>query len=78
MHNMLLQVFDFNWSKSPAGHMQSDIHLQFLGDQKLEAILQRIGHMPLPPYIERADDKNDQTRYQTPIVYGQTGVRESL
>ncbi len=28
-------------------------------------ILQRIGHMPLPPYIERADTTVDQARYQT-------------
>ena len=40
-------------------------HLRFLGEQDLADILQKIGHMPLPPYIERADDDNDQTRYQT-------------
>ncbi len=28
-------------------------------------ILQRAGHMPLPPYIERNDEVNDQSRYQT-------------
>ncbi len=27
--------------------------------------LQKVGHMPLPPYIERADQVEDQTRYQT-------------
>ena len=27
--------------------------------------LQEYGHMPLPPYIERADDEDDQERYQT-------------
>jgi S-adenosylmethionine:tRNA ribosyltransferase-isomerase len=31
--------------------------------------LQRIGHMPLPPYIDRADESLDHERYQT--VYGQ-------
>jgi len=40
-------------------------HLRFKGEQDLAGILQQIGHMPLPPYIERADDDNDQTRYQT-------------
>ena len=40
-------------------------HLYFKGDQVLADILERIGHMPLPPYIERADNVNDQTRYQT-------------
>ena len=27
--------------------------------------LNRIGHMPLPPYISRADTRNDKERYQT-------------
>lgn len=31
-------------------------------------ILDRIGHMPLPPYIHREDDAQDKSRYQT--VYG--------
>ncbi|MEO1882183.1 MAG: tRNA preQ1(34) S-adenosylmethionine ribosyltransferase-isomerase QueA [Methyloprofundus sp.] len=47
------------------GRVDDLFHLQFQGDEALEDILQCIGHMPLPPYIERADDKNDQTRYQT-------------
>jgi S-adenosylmethionine:tRNA ribosyltransferase-isomerase len=32
------------------------------------AVLERIGHMPLPPYIDRADSDADRERYQT--VYG--------
>src|SRR5690554_899962 len=32
-------------------------------------LLERIGHMPLPPYIDRADDSADRERYQT--VYAQ-------
>lgn len=32
-------------------------------------LLERVGHMPLPPYIERADDAADRERYQT--VYAQ-------
>ncbi len=31
-------------------------------------LLDRVGHMPLPPYIERADDALDRERYQT--VFG--------
>lgn len=27
--------------------------------------LDKVGHMPLPPYIERGDNQQDQTRYQT-------------
>ncbi len=28
-------------------------------------LVERYGHMPLPPYIKRADDEEDQSRYQT-------------
>lgn len=31
---------------------------------------EKVGHMPLPPYIERADDQGDMQRYQT--VYAKT------
>ena len=34
-------------------------------DATVLELLQQYGHMPLPPYIERADDKTDQQRYQT-------------
>jgi S-adenosylmethionine:tRNA ribosyltransferase-isomerase len=33
--------------------------------------IERIGHMPLPPYIDREDRAGDRERYQT--VYAQTG-----
>ena len=36
--------------------------------QNVIDVLDRIGHMPLPPYIDRADESLDQDRYQT--VYG--------
>lgn len=35
------------------------------GRAPLTAIMQDIGHMPLPPYIARQDEKADQERYQT-------------
>ncbi len=38
-------------------------------DSKITDILERIGHMPLPPYIERPDEQQDLDRYQT--VYAQ-------
>lgn len=37
--------------------------LRWRGD--LHNIFNRIGHMPLPPYLERADDATDRERYQT-------------
>ena len=35
------------------------------GGLPLADILQDIGHMPLPPYIDRPDEREDQERYQT-------------
>ena len=39
--------------------------LKFEGDGPVTSILERIGHMPLPPYIEREDNDSDRERYQT-------------
>lgn len=39
--------------------------LQFSGEQHVIAILEAIGHMPLPPYIDRPDEQADKERYQT-------------
>jgi S-adenosylmethionine:tRNA ribosyltransferase-isomerase len=39
--------------------------LESEGEETLPAILAAIGHMPLPPYIERADEPADRERYQT-------------
>ncbi len=38
--------------------------LEFATDS-LFALLDNIGHIPLPPYIERVDDEQDLSRYQT-------------
>src|SRR5690606_31586361 len=42
--------------------------LLFPADRRVLTVLERIGHMPLPPYIDRADAAEDRERYQT--VYG--------
>lgn len=39
--------------------------LRFDDSEPLEKRLAHTGHMPLPPYIERADDIRDKERYQT-------------
>lgn len=39
--------------------------LVFDGDAPLLDVLSRVGHVPLPPYIDRPDDKQDLSRYQT-------------
>jgi len=48
---------------------QGDFYqLRFLAEEPLVSLLDRFGHMPLPPYIDRADEQSDLQRYQT--VYG--------
>ena len=39
--------------------------LRFLGETPLIELLERHGHMPLPPYITREDELADRERYQT-------------
>ena len=39
--------------------------LKFAGSRSVFAILEAIGHMPLPPYIDRPDEQADKERYQT-------------
>ncbi|MDC0598251.1 tRNA preQ1(34) S-adenosylmethionine ribosyltransferase-isomerase QueA [Gammaproteobacteria bacterium] len=45
-------------------------HLQFPPQESLLALIDQIGHMPLPPYIKRQDEVLDRERYQT--VYAKT------
>jgi S-adenosylmethionine:tRNA ribosyltransferase-isomerase len=39
--------------------------IRFSGAEDVFAALERIGHVPLPPYIKRADAPADRERYQT-------------
>ena len=39
--------------------------LRFASVPNFQAILEKIGHMPLPPYIHRDDEPEDRDRYQT-------------
>jgi S-adenosylmethionine:tRNA ribosyltransferase-isomerase len=36
-----------------------------LSDKTVLEVLEAIGHMPLPPYIDRPDEESDKERYQT-------------
>ncbi|MEA3253194.1 MAG: tRNA preQ1(34) S-adenosylmethionine ribosyltransferase-isomerase QueA [Pseudomonadota bacterium] len=47
------------------GRRDALFELRFLGDTPLIELLERHGHMPLPPYIERDDELADRERYQT-------------
>lgn len=42
-----------------------EVELSSLGDSSVIEAIERVGHMPLPPYVERADDETDAERYQT-------------
>ncbi|EIT7027587.1 tRNA preQ1(34) S-adenosylmethionine ribosyltransferase-isomerase QueA [Vibrio vulnificus] len=44
-----------------------ELHLK--ADKTILEVLEEIGHMPLPPYIDRPDEDADKERYQT--VYNQ-------
>lgn len=44
--------------------------LEFSPEKTVFEWLELYGHMPLPPYIDRPDTKDDQTRYQT--IYHKT------
>jgi S-adenosylmethionine:tRNA ribosyltransferase-isomerase len=39
--------------------------IRFQSDKTVLEILEEIGHMPLPPYIDRPDEDADKERYQT-------------
>lgn len=40
-------------------------HLYCDSDEPVLEVLERIGHMPLPPYVDRPDESSDRERYQT-------------
>ena len=46
------------------GREGSFFHLR-CEEAELSGLLERLGHMPLPPYIEREDGEQDRERYQT-------------
>jgi len=48
---------------SPREHLEGEYEVAHARD--FFAILEKIGHVPLPPYIGRADSAGDRERYQT-------------
>jgi S-adenosylmethionine:tRNA ribosyltransferase-isomerase len=41
------------------------LHFISRNDSSVDENIQRLGHMPLPPYIDRAEESSDRERYQT-------------
>ncbi|MGB0459252.1 MAG: tRNA preQ1(34) S-adenosylmethionine ribosyltransferase-isomerase QueA [Porticoccaceae bacterium] len=56
-------LFDDGFSASMLGRVDDLFELEF--SAPLLSMLDQIGHMPLPPYIDREDTQEDKTRYQT-------------
>ena len=50
------------------GRHDALFELLFTGENDALSVMNAIGHMPLPPYIDRSDELADRERYQT--VYG--------
>jgi S-adenosylmethionine:tRNA ribosyltransferase-isomerase len=60
-------LFDEGYSAEMLGRVDDLFELTF--SAAVLDVLDHIGHMPLPPYIDRADTDQDKNRYQT--VYAQ-------
>ena len=58
-------VLDEGTALTVLGREGEFYRLRFDTDEPLEALLQRAGRLPLPPYIEREPDAADAERYQT-------------
>ena len=58
--------FDDHFSAEIIAHGErGERTVRFLGDEDVYAAMDRLGHMPLPPYIKRDDASDDRERYQT-------------
>ncbi|NCB56197.1 MAG: tRNA preQ1(34) S-adenosylmethionine ribosyltransferase-isomerase QueA [Gammaproteobacteria bacterium] len=62
-------LLDNGFSAKMVARHDTLFELHFAGDLAVLDILNQIGHMPLPPYIDRPDENSDKERYQT--VYNQ-------
>lgn len=47
-------------------------HVRFSGTEDLLEAIERLGHIPLPPYIKRPDEPADRERYQT--LFARKGI----
>ncbi|RMG35248.1 MAG: tRNA preQ1(34) S-adenosylmethionine ribosyltransferase-isomerase QueA [Gammaproteobacteria bacterium] len=53
------------WTLRVAGRHGDLFELELEGEGNIHALMTAEGHVPLPPYIRRADVQSDQERYQT-------------
>ncbi len=62
-HSLL--ILDQGFECEVTGREDELFCLSFKGQKTVLEILEKIGHIPLPPYISREDDAEDLARYQT-------------
>lgn len=60
--------------KGEAAEGRFKVRLQWTGSYSLAEVLQEAGHVPLPPYIHREDELEDDERYQTVYAEHQGSV----
>ncbi|MCP3673076.1 MAG: tRNA preQ1(34) S-adenosylmethionine ribosyltransferase-isomerase QueA [Gammaproteobacteria bacterium] len=58
-------ILEDNTVLEVTGRQDSLFQLKAINTSDLLQILDAIGHMPLPPYIDRPDESTDRERYQT-------------
>lgn len=58
-------VFDGGYKAEMVARHDTLFELRFEDSKNVLDILESVGHMPLPPYIERPDEDSDKERYQT-------------
>jgi S-adenosylmethionine:tRNA ribosyltransferase-isomerase len=57
--------FEPGMSARITGMGDGTCQVEFAGDGDFDAVLERVGHVPLPPYIRRAEAPQDRSAYQT-------------
>lgn len=62
---LLKKIGDTNLTASLTNRSEGTIEFNWPGDQTFSEIITGAGTTPLPPYIKRAAQKGDTTRYQT-------------
>jgi S-adenosylmethionine:tRNA ribosyltransferase-isomerase len=69
LSGMILQTLDeqfgFRIEVLEKNGMDAIVRLQWKGEQTLSEILEEIGKIPLPPYLHREAEEEDEERYQT-------------
>lgn len=66
--------FQGGWQADMQQRVGELFQLRFAGEEDIYHILEQSGRLPLPPYIERTPDGDDESRYQTVFAREQGAV----